>query len=456
MIKKIKWNNHPSLGNLELDFTMKDGMPYKTIVLAGENGTGKTTVLETLAGFLNLSSFEPFEYIEYEVDGNTYKLEPSNTNTNLGFHKRTNLQTREVREVHTNRNNDSQKIQSDIEDLRYYGVCYTKARSGFHTDTIIFSKTEQLDKDKYEIDTNDDFTSIKQLIVDISSQDNSEWAKQSDKLEGDIQEKRKYFNENCRLSRFKKAFNSFFDELEFSNVDENDPREKKIMFKKHNSFISIDDLSTGEKQIVFRGAHLLRNSRSIPGGIVLVDEPELSMHPRWQKKILKYYTDLFTNNGMQTVQMIMATHSSYVIQEALKKQEEILVIVLQDKDGKIKVNKIVAPGVLPIITPAETNYMAFLVPTIDYHIELYGWIQRKNGDLSVKKCDEYIKNHKLYDNSRHSKASEFINKDGHATNYYTLPTYIRNAIDHPDSTCSYTDEELETSIELLIELCKEI
>ena len=46
MIKKIKWHNHAILGNLELDFTKPDGTIYDTIVLAGENGTGKTTVLD--------------------------------------------------------------------------------------------------------------------------------------------------------------------------------------------------------------------------------------------------------------------------------------------------------------------------------------------------------------------------------------------------------------------------
>lgn len=41
------------------------------------------------------------------------------------------------------------------------------------------------------------------------------------------------------------------------------------------------------------------------------------------------------------------------------------------------------------------------------------------------------------------------------TQYETLCTYIRNAIDHPDSDNTYTKEELRTSIEFLIELCKE-
>ena len=46
MITNIQWDNDLILGNLELSFTKDDGTPYKTIVLAGENGTGKTRILE--------------------------------------------------------------------------------------------------------------------------------------------------------------------------------------------------------------------------------------------------------------------------------------------------------------------------------------------------------------------------------------------------------------------------
>lgn len=76
MITKIKWNNHEILGNLELDFTKADGSPYSTIILAGENGTGKTTILETLSTFLNLGSIEPFEFIEYNIENNLYTIIP--------------------------------------------------------------------------------------------------------------------------------------------------------------------------------------------------------------------------------------------------------------------------------------------------------------------------------------------------------------------------------------------
>ena len=68
MIREIKWHNHKILGNLELNFTKPDGTPYNTIVLAGENGVGKTTILETLATFLNLETMETSVYKGYKRD----------------------------------------------------------------------------------------------------------------------------------------------------------------------------------------------------------------------------------------------------------------------------------------------------------------------------------------------------------------------------------------------------
>lgn len=77
--------------------------------------------------------------------------------------------------------------------------------------------------------------------------------------------------------------------------------------------------------------------------------------------------------------MILATHSEYVIQSALKDRENVLVIVLTDDNGTNCSKKITAPSVLPTVTSAETNYLAFGVPSVDYHIELYGYLQTKCG-----------------------------------------------------------------------------
>ena len=452
MIRKIKWNNHDILGNLELDFTKPDGSIYNTIVLAGENGTGKTTILETLSTFLNLGSIEAFEYIKYVVDGVPYTIsQRANVNPELGFHVRKNESDGTTQTIRTNRNNSPQLIDSDLSDLRHYGFSYSKARSGFNTQKVKSTTTQQLDSEKYENDSKDDFTSVKQLIVDIDAQDNSEWMR---KTKAGMQTSFTIFKQTSKMYRFDKAFNEFFGTVKFKGVDNTNPEEIKILFEKHGKEISVDSLSTGEKQIVFRGAHLLKNINSMSGGIALIDEPELSMHPKWQQKVLRYYRSLFNKNGSQDAQIIIATHSEYVLRSALEDRNNVLIIVLSDDNGSIHSKNITAPTILPTITSAETNYLAFGILSVDYHIELYGYLQNKTGNDTVKSCDDYIAQSAFFNSALHAKTSSFTNQRGHTTSYQTLPTYIRNLIDHPDPTQNYTQEEFKRSIELLIELCR--
>ena len=53
--------------------------------------------------------------------------------------------------------------------------------------------------------------------------------------------------------------------------------------------------------------------------IILVDEPEISLHPAWQQKILKVYENIGENN-----QVIVATHSPHIIASTPKENVKIL------------------------------------------------------------------------------------------------------------------------------------
>ena len=130
--------------------------------------------------------------------------------------------------------------------------------------------------------------------------------------------------------------------------------------------------------------------------------------------------------------------------------DNVLVIVLKNDNGVIVPTRITAPTALPSISSAEVNYNAFGVLSTDYHIQLYGHLQSRENKPTVKECDDYIMQSRHYNPSTHSKPS--TNPRG--TTYVTLPTYIRNAIDHPNSGNTFTEEELKRSIELLIQLCR--
>ncbi len=66
----------------------------------------------------------------------------------------------------------------------------------------------------------------------------------------------------------------------------------------------LDDLSSGEKQIVLLLVEILR--RIVPGSVILIDEPEISLHPAWQRGLVVALDKIIEQYDAQ---VIMATHS---------------------------------------------------------------------------------------------------------------------------------------------------
>lgn len=100
---------------------------------------------------------------------------------------------------------------------------------------------------------------INQLLVDIQALDDADIAK---KLRENPTISYSDINIDERMNRFKNAFGRIFDNLEYSGID-NQNGKKVVLFKKHGELIPIDSLSSGEKQIVYRGCFLLRDINAL-------------------------------------------------------------------------------------------------------------------------------------------------------------------------------------------------
>ena len=112
---------------------------------------------------------------------------------------------------------------------------------------------------------------------------------------------------------------------------------KEILFEKYGKKISIDSLSSGEKQIIYRGAFLLKDANSLSGSMVFIDEPEISLHPVWQMKVMEFYKGIFTNDeGIQTSQLFAVTHSPFVIHNNNRRNDKIIILA-RDENGNIVV-----------------------------------------------------------------------------------------------------------------------
>lgn len=481
-IKSIKFKDHKILGKkLELDFCDKDGNPADTIIIAGENGTGKTTILEEIEKILTYN-FD--KNVSYEIvnNGNIFKYKNGqfwNNNNSVNYSPNVYIGGVSV-------SNFSNKSDSDrfIESSNFTAPLYATVNINFSPNT----KIKKIGGDNTDI--NDDerkrFTdktaeNIKQLFADIINYDYkikaekydeiSENIKQSleniknsdDKVKAEqvIKKIQDEINTNLllKMNRFKKVFNNkMFEGLKFEGIDNIDGN-IEILFEKNGEKISIDDLSSGEKQIVFRGAFLLRDKNALNGAVVLIDEPEISMHPKWQEKILNYYRKLFVDdNEKQTSQIIISTHSNFVIENALKLDNSVI-IALQENNQPKKITKSSNPFALPLTTSAEVNYHIFDIASIDYHIQLFGYFQSITGIDKIEDIDNKIKNNKslLSKNVLQDSQKNAWQWSYKKTTYDTICCFIRNAIDHPENLPNqnkkeYTKDDLRYSIEILIEL----
>ena len=445
-IKKVDFKNEPVLGNLSIDFTNSNGKIADTIIFAGENGAGKSTILEHL--FLALSGDPKCGNMSITID-------------NEGKEDLLNYEIRYENGTEQTWVSDMNGFQAIVNASQYkekyhFSAIFSDVDINFHARDITSVTSMEIDEEKASRRSNPDLaTQIKQFIVDIDNADALE-AKNSlecakEKFQSDPSpELFTKIKTNTRLGRFTKAFNNVFENLRYDHV-ENGNNKKNVFFLKHNNQITIDALSSGEKQIVYRGCFLLKDVNALTGTFVFIDEPEISMHPRWQQKILPFYQNLYKDDeGKQTSQMFVATHSQYVLDAGLKSSDSIIVRLF-DHEGEVKYQKITVPYVLPIPTAAEINYFVFGILSNDYHIELYSYLQGKLNKKKILDCDAAIEASTQYA----SNISKYYKKQVYGTTEYkTLPTYIRNCIDHPDNGCSFTQEELKLSTELLIELCK--
>lgn len=114
-----------------------------------------------------------------------------------------------------------------------------------------------------------------------------------------------------------------------------------ILFKEKNASLTFEQLSEGYKSILIFVSDLIYrlNKNASEGqktidfrGVVLVDEIDLHLHPKWQRTIVNKLRNIFPN-----VQFIFTTHSPTIIQGA-SKDALIYRVYRNPEDGKTKVS----------------------------------------------------------------------------------------------------------------------
>jgi hypothetical protein len=135
----------------------------------------------------------------------------------------------------------------------------------------------------------------------------------------------------------KELAHNLLPHLRFQRIDLTNRDQVRCLWNVHSKdvLVDMDDLSSGEKAVIqlffpliehrinenlakMRGADALSSAGSVA---VLMDEPELHLHPNLQAKILDYMRGVSIRDG---VQFILATHSPSMVEHATSEELYLL------------------------------------------------------------------------------------------------------------------------------------
>lgn len=315
-IKRLILKNVRCYKSIDLNFEFvgkQDSIRKRTIIL-GNNGTGKSTILRSIALLLSGSSAlgeligNPNSWIKH---GSQFCIIKGVLETAEGEERRIELKI--------NINDKLSKIISRNQDsltfidraLEYternylnigYGIHRRIGGSGFENKTSIYNSI-RAENVATLFNSQSSLYPFESWIMDIDYQQGSDG-----------------------LKRIKKWLNKLIPESKFHSIDKN---KKKVLFKNKDGIIDFDQLSDGFQITAnWLGDLLYRITKTYSDYsnptksrfILLIDEIGLHLHPSWQRTIIQKITNIFPN-----AQIIATTHSPFVAQQA--GEEELYTII---------------------------------------------------------------------------------------------------------------------------------
>ncbi len=445
----ILQQHHCFARDIKVDFTNEDNVIPKITYLIGNNGSGKTSILNIIAKVASekksvFACAEDFHEVINGLNGEIkihiddidkkdeiyLNFKPANLHyytvdgEDISMDAKMWTYAKNILSVYPfNRN-----VQHELAPFPYTKL---KLIALYAKEQVFFIDTGTIvDSDKDRSNT------IQELLNELKQQD------EKDKFSFLSNNKTVSF-ENMpahignRLSQLSGAF-------EFINKDS-------------NLALDFSKLSKGEVVALLKIIPLIQkayNQEKDMPLLFLIDEPEIGLHPEWQKKfvpLLKKIFESYTN-----IQFIIATHSPYIFMEMDDANEQCIKIDTKACMKSDKLSLYYCKKSKIFTSLSLYTYKAFNIATTSLHNELYGLIHRNVVGSSSIKCwdnkiielDKSILKYKKYNNPNPNPKDKDKDKDKDVT----LMSYIRHQIHHPENKLNpcFTYEELKQSIDIMI------
>ena len=312
-IKNLHIKEFKGLRDISINFEKNDE-PLDLVVLAGSNGSGKTRILESILDYFNIVLVVP-EEAQNKIELFFESMEEKcidKLGHELSFMYCLKFGSKE------------KKISVGSVGARYLDIkkelnilpkiIYAPAEMNFKKMDMASTTLIQEYNFINIVNTN----LVKDIPSYIATKIISAIFKNKNEKVGDVQ--KKVFDE----------INEIFEILDIDVKIEDisqDGRNIPIFTNSAGDKFDINELSSGEKQLFLRT--LAIKMLNPENSIILIDEPELSLHPKWQQRIVDVYRKIGKNN-----QIIIATHSPHILGSVKK---ENIMLLDKDDEGKIVV-----------------------------------------------------------------------------------------------------------------------
>ncbi|MEA5592771.1 AAA family ATPase [Rivularia sp. UHCC 0363] len=335
-IKRIKMQSFRGIGDMTLEFQEKEPN-----VIIGVNGVGKSSILECIAILLSRYT-KPVQFpttsgrLFQEEDISNGSEETSNEITVSTFEGEVTWCLSKMQKKRSkSAGSDLDKLRQLVEETHNQ----LKNNPEFNLPVIVHYGVNRAVIDiplrvrkKHSLDR---VTAYDQALDNVQINFNSffQWFRKLEDLENEQKLDDSNFV-NYQLEAVRQAIYSLITGLSNLRIRRSPLR---MTVKKQGRELNINQLSDGEKCLLAMVGDLARRlAIANPGlddplfgeGIVLIDEIELHLHPRWQRDIIPALKKTFPN-----CQFIITTHSPQVISHV--QPEGVFILERDEKEGLI-------------------------------------------------------------------------------------------------------------------------
>lgn len=303
-LKKISLTNFKCLENIELSFVETKTTNRKWTLILGENGTGKSNLLKSIAlvtaGSNALGELlgNTDSWIKYNEDFCIINAwietkEKEERHISLKFNKGDNLS-----KIISNNKKSLLLIDQAIENAQrnYFIVAYGASRRLSNETFSNFdkSRTARSINVRNLFDNSSALNPLTAWVIDLD-----------------------YRSGNKGLRLIKETLKDILPGIAFHSIDK---EKKQVIFKTVDGLIALDNLSDGYQNVaawigdlLYRITEAFRDYKNPleARGLLLIDEIDLHLHPKWQRKLLD-----FIGNKLPNFQVIATTHSPLTAQQA--------------------------------------------------------------------------------------------------------------------------------------------